>query len=381
MTGYREVAENLRDQIRAGAILLGSILPTERELVDQYGVSRTTVRRALHQLVNSGWAESIPNRGVTAKMGQTTARRQVIGYVDDAGGIVPDLFFGLNTRLQRQGLVLTHVDSREIGTEGALEYCVEHGLAGAVVWSKTINPDRVRIGEVLRKMPVIAIDHGLRGIETDVVACDVFEGAKTAVRHLASLGYRRIGIVGMLDNLDTTQDRFGGFLEGMFEVGLQPQPRDFLFTRTSGYIGGDTLILERRLRDPDPPEAVFVMQDHVLQDVVDAAANVGVSIPDSLAVVTMGSPSLPFAASRIGATTVAFDWLRMADSLCSRICCLLANPSAPSVRIVIPAELVVRDSCGERRHRCSELEGSPLNDLSEPGSGTVELSRNNSLIR
>src|SRR5476649_1601454 len=171
------------------------------------------------------------------------------------------------------------------------------------------------MADVLRSMSVIAVDHALRGTETDVVACDVFEGAKAAVRHLASLGYKRIAIAGMLDSLDTTQERFGGYLEGMFEVGLQPQPRDFLFTRTSGIGIGDTEALERRLSEPDAPDAIFVMQDHVMEDMISAASNVGVSIPESLAVVTMGSDDPFVALSQTGVTTVAFDWVHMADFL------------------------------------------------------------------
>lgn len=363
MSGYRGVAETLQEQIRCGAIILGSLLPTERELVDSFGVSRTTVRRALQQLVNSGWAESIPNRGVSARMGQSVARRQVIGYVDDAGAVVPDLFFALNSRLQNRGLVLTHIDSRQLGTEGALEYCSEHHLAGAVVWSKTINPDQGRLADVLRSMPIIAVDHALRGTETDVVACDVFAGAKAAVRHLASLGKKRIGIVGMLDSLDTTQERFGGYLEGMFEVGLQPQPRDFLFTRTSGLNSGDTAALELRLAAEDPPDALFVMQDHVMEDVLRAAERVGIPIPDSLGVVTMGSENSSISLPQAGVTTVAFDWSTMADYLFERIICRLAEPSARPARVVVPAELVVRGSCG-----------APRDNWSNPSAGIGSIS-------
>lgn len=362
VSGYREVAETLQEQIRSGAIILGSLLPTERELVDNFGVSRTTVRRALQELVNSGWAESIPNRGVSARMGQTTARRQVIGFVDDAGSVVPDLFFALNSRLQSQGLVLTHVDSCKFGTEGALEYCVEHHLAGAVVWSKTVNPDGVRVANVLRSMPVIAIDHALRGTETDVVACDVFEGAKAAVRHLAGLGFRRIAIVGMLDSLDTTQERFAGYLEGMFEAGLQPQPKDFLFTRTSGVGVGHTAALERRLVEPDAPDAIFVMQDHVMADLIAAVSNVGASIPGSVAVVTMGSDDPSMTGAQTGITTVAFDWVKMADFLFDRVCCRIADPMARAVRVVVPAHLVIRGSCGAPRDQW--LESSPKTDSS-----------------
>ena len=356
-------------QIRAGAIVLGSLLPTERELVDSFGVSRTTVRRALQQLVHSGWAESIPNRGVAARMGQPAARRHVIGYIDDAGAVVPDLFFALNARLQSQGLILTHVDSSTLGTEGALEYCVEHHLAGAVVWSKTINPDRDRLANVLQSLPVVAVDHMLRGTETDVVACDVFEGAKAAVRHLASLGRKRIAIVGMLDSLDSTQERFGGYLEGMFEVGLQPQPRDFLFTRTSGIGIGDTAALEKRLCDPDAPDAIFVMQDHVMDDMIKAANNAGVSIPESVAIVTMGSDDPSVALSQTGVTTVAFNWAHMADVLYSRVTCRLADPTARSVRVVVPAELVIRGSCGAPRDQWSEPSPQPTSYALNSGFG------------
>ncbi|MDR3690971.1 MAG: GntR family transcriptional regulator, partial [Fimbriimonas sp.] len=371
--GYRNVAETLREQIRAGAIAIGSLLPTERELVDGFGVSRSTVRRALQELVGSGWAESIPNRGVSARMGHTEARRQVVGFVDDAEAVVPDLFFALNARLQCEGLVLTHVDSRFLGTEGALEYCLEHRLAGAVVWSKTINPDRNRLSRVLRSMPIVAVDHALRNIDTDLVTCDVFEGAKTAVRHLAALGYRRIGIVGMLDSLDTTQERFGGYLEGMFEVGLQPQPRDFIFTRTSGTCVPDTAAIERRLTEPDAPDAIFVMQDHCMGDVITAATRVGVSIPESLAIVTMGSDDPYDVLPETGATTVAFDWAQMADFLFDRVCCRLADPAARTVRVVVPAQIVVRGSCGAPRELWSNP--SPLHDSLAPSAITGAASQ------
>ncbi len=354
VSGYREVAETLQEQIRSGAIILGSLLPTERELVDNFGVSRTTVRRALQQLVNSGWAESIPNRGVSARIGQSTAKRHVIGFVDDAGVVVPELFFSLNARLQNHGFVLTHVDSRTLGTEGALEYCLGHDFAAAVVWSKTINPDRKRFGNVLKSMPIVAVDHGLRGIDTDVVACDVFAGAKAAVHHLASLGRKRIAIAGMLDSLDTTQERFAGYLEGMFEAGLQPQPRDFLFTRTSGIEIPDIKFLEARLQDDDAPDAIFVMQDHVMDDIFSAASTAGVSIPNDVALVTMGSEDSLKSSSQVGISTVAFDWAQMADFLFDRVCRRLSDPSTRTVQVAVPATLMIRGSCGAPPHLWSE---------------------------
>jgi GntR family transcriptional repressor for pyruvate dehydrogenase complex len=47
---YRQVADHLRKAIQAGHFATGEELPAERELAEQYGVSRTTVREALRAL-------------------------------------------------------------------------------------------------------------------------------------------------------------------------------------------------------------------------------------------------------------------------------------------------------------------------------------------
>lgn len=53
-----QVAEQLLELIRAGTLAAGSQLPSERELVEQLGVSRTVVREALSALQLSGILES-----------------------------------------------------------------------------------------------------------------------------------------------------------------------------------------------------------------------------------------------------------------------------------------------------------------------------------
>jgi len=310
-------------------------------MVEQFGVSRNTLRKSLQELVATGWAESIPNRGVKAKLGPNDPKQRVVGFVDYAS-FEPHLFFFLSSLLQASGLVLTHVDSEALGTEGALEYCAEQGFAGAFVWSKTVNPDRARIERVLQTMPVIAVDHALRGIQSDVVVCDTYEGAIKAVRHLASLGWDRIGITGMLDSLDTTQERFGGYLEGMFTSGLSPRVEDFHFIRTSGSTCANTRGLVRRLSEPDRPNALLVMQDHTLEEVLSAVEEAGLSIPHDIAIVMIGTPGY----AGFDTTTVAFDWKQIAGALMDRLHHRLAEPGSPATRVVIPSEFIVRGSCG-----------------------------------
>lgn len=59
---YNQLMELLKSKIDAG-LSEGTILPTERELSQQYGVSRTTVRIALQNLENQGYVERIQGKG------------------------------------------------------------------------------------------------------------------------------------------------------------------------------------------------------------------------------------------------------------------------------------------------------------------------------
>ncbi len=51
---YHQIRENLRDLIESGELRSGTMLPPERELAEQYGVSRLTVRQAISELVRDG---------------------------------------------------------------------------------------------------------------------------------------------------------------------------------------------------------------------------------------------------------------------------------------------------------------------------------------
>ena len=60
---YYQLKEMLRSWITAGKFDTGGQVPPERELVEKYGVSRMTVRRALSELVNEGLLVREQGRG------------------------------------------------------------------------------------------------------------------------------------------------------------------------------------------------------------------------------------------------------------------------------------------------------------------------------
>ncbi|OLT46501.1 transcriptional regulator [Saccharomonospora sp. CUA-673] len=61
---FRQVAADLRERIAAGELTAGARLPSERELVDSYGVSRPTIRDAVNLLRTEGVVVAEHGRGV-----------------------------------------------------------------------------------------------------------------------------------------------------------------------------------------------------------------------------------------------------------------------------------------------------------------------------
>jgi GntR family transcriptional regulator len=60
---YRQIAEDLRQQIESGALAPGSQIPTELELRDRYNASRNTIRDAIKWLTSLGLVETRPGQG------------------------------------------------------------------------------------------------------------------------------------------------------------------------------------------------------------------------------------------------------------------------------------------------------------------------------
>lgn len=63
VTPYRQLAGILRARIQRGDWAPGRPIPSESGLVQQYGLARSTVRRAVAALVEDGLVYTVPQRG------------------------------------------------------------------------------------------------------------------------------------------------------------------------------------------------------------------------------------------------------------------------------------------------------------------------------
>ena len=63
---YHRIADAVREALRDGRVSTGTLLPSTRNLADEFEVHRHTISRALDDLVAEGWLESEPGRGYRA---------------------------------------------------------------------------------------------------------------------------------------------------------------------------------------------------------------------------------------------------------------------------------------------------------------------------
>jgi GntR family transcriptional regulator len=98
---YRVLAERLRTAIRAGEFADGSALPTEERLAATYSLSRSTVRRAMQDLVSEGTVYRVAGRG-TFPMGAPDRYLRHFGSVEDLMALSVDTDCEILSPLERR---------------------------------------------------------------------------------------------------------------------------------------------------------------------------------------------------------------------------------------------------------------------------------------
>lgn len=351
---FDELARTLRADIQRGALAPGSLLPTERELQEAHGVSRTTVRRALADLIESGWAENLPNRGVLAKLGRLPQQSTQVAFIDHREGVHKSLFFRLHTLLADIGYSLVQVDSKGIGTFGAMESAADAGFAAAFVWPKNSFVSTAELARIQARMPVILVDHTTGGEPHDLVMSDHMQGAREAVGHLLDQGRKRIAITGYFTHHEDAALRFAGYMAAHYDRDRIPEACDFVFSSPSAGDYEDPRLLQFRLGQDDRPDAVFVLHDMSVPAIVEAIFEAGLRVPEDVAVVGFGN-DLPFSIDGVGLTTVGMNWDQVAETLVARLRHRLERPNAPYQRTLVPTRLLVRGSCGAPKTSWTEI--------------------------
>ena len=82
---YEQIVEQIEQRILKGELQVGDQLPPERDLGEQFGVSRTAVREAVKALRQKGLLETYPGRGTFITNGTSQAMRHSLNLVVNLG--------------------------------------------------------------------------------------------------------------------------------------------------------------------------------------------------------------------------------------------------------------------------------------------------------
>ena len=212
--------------------------------------------------------------------------------------------------------------------------------------------------------PVVLIDD--QGLPTSApwVGADNRMGAYQAVCHLISLGHRRIAHIKGPASYQCSQERYQGYCQALTEAGLNPDPTLVVqgdFEEASGHAAAH-MIFSRAER----PTAIFAANDHMAWGVLEVAENLGLRVPEDVALVGFDDMGTS-AHKRPPLTTVSQPFHQMGQRAAELLLGLLESPRhiplysgatsflkssfLPSaynepMRILLETKLVVRESCG-----------------------------------
>jgi DNA-binding LacI/PurR family transcriptional regulator len=177
------------------------------------------------------------------------------------------------------------------------------------------------------------------GSKVSYVAADDRDGARDMVRHLVSLGRRRVGMVtGALDAPGGVE-RLAGYREVLTEVGIDFDERLVVsgdYSRASGEVGAELLL--ERVPDMD---AVFVASDLMAQGVLSALHRAGRSVPEDVAVGGFDDSSAALA-SRPELTTIRQPYDRISSEMVRVLLAQIGGEDPAAV--ILPTELIKRQS-------------------------------------
>ncbi len=287
--------------------------PTIYDVARSSGVSISTVSRVVNapQLVSEGTRtrvmDAVARLGFVPKAEASVRARKNVGNV---GVLLP--FFTSPSFVQRMRgvaaalagteyeLIVYTVDSDE-RLRGYLDSLpLRRRLDGLIIMSLPLDARRAQ-HILTHGLETVLIEAGFPSFCS--VEIDNVEGGRIAARYLLEKGYRRCAFVGESEvpayTVHMNDLRLSGFREILQEAGkglpdryvnLRPYSREGVVAQTH----------ELLCLDP-PPDAVFAYSDLHAADILRAAREKGLRVPDDLAVVGFDGTDM---ADYLGLTTV-----------------------------------------------------------------------------
>lgn len=354
---YRQIHGALERDIQAGRWKHGERLPSEADLVRQFGASRITVGRAVRDLQLAGLVERRAGSGTYVK---TMTR---VGGGLSFGLLIPELgeteiFEPICQGMMASPLARPHallwgsVDTGATREEQAWDLCgqyIERKASGVFFAPLEFAPmkDAVnrRITDALdaARIPVVLLDRTVgpypeRG-RHDLVALDNRGAGYVVTEHLLQVGARRIAFVGLPDAAATVDARAAGYREALFAWGA---PFEAAFVQRLDPADARGV---RALMDSARPDAIACANDRTAARLMHTLIDLGHDLPREVRLA--GIDDLEYASLLpVPLTTIRQPTRQIGVAALAAMLDRVTGADVPTRDILLHGTLVVRKSSG-----------------------------------
>ncbi|MEI7844448.1 MAG: LacI family DNA-binding transcriptional regulator [Chloroflexota bacterium] len=335
-------------------------MPTISEVAQKAGVSPTTVSHVINKtrFVSDEKRERV-EQVITEMNYRPNALAQSLrnGTTRSLGLILPDSANPFFAEVARS------IENAAFGVGYSVILCnTENDLQKATLYLDVLSKKQVdgvifvMTGEgsnslknlVEMQIPTVIMDRDLLGSELDFVLADSHQGGFMATQHLISLGHKRIGCIAGPAIINQSSRRFAGYKQALQDAGLRIEPALIMngnFHPDSGWeLGREMLSL------PNAPTAIFACNDLMAIGVLRAATELGLRIPDDLALVGYDDIELS-SYTNPPLTTIKQPTAEMGLTALKFLLGRITEPQSVRQNAVLPVSLVVRGSCGAKIKR------------------------------
>jgi LacI family transcriptional regulator len=265
----------------------------------------------------------------------------LIPYV--RGGYFPEILEGIAEAMYEHGLRLVllptqHEHPREVSLLDRLMQGATHGAVVILPEETTEELERA----LSDRYPFVVVDPLLPlGDRIPTVSVAHRSGIEQAMRHLLTLGHRRIAAITGPPGWLATEDRRAAYRDSLAAAGIRPEPQ---FEVASDFQVGPAVQAAATLLDlPEPPTAILAFNDSIAFGALRAARDRGLRVPEDLSVVgfddiepaTLVTPTL---------TTVRQPLSEMGRTAVNVLVRLLEGRASETPHIELATRLVVRES-------------------------------------
>ena len=279
---YYQLFTSLLERIQSGEFPLGSFLPPERQLAEDYGVSRITVIKALDELSRQDHIERQQGRGtiVTHPAERQSNERGAIAFICHVLDH-PYLFqvlMGIARTAAQNHRDLQVISSHDTGDGEAqhIKEAIARNVEGIVVFPHQGYRNQALYEDLQRqRFPIVMVDRYYPHIDTDRVVFNDEAAAHQLVSRLLEQGRRRIAVIAYFEvEATSVNHRLSGYRRALQEAG-KPYVEDLVwldiyqsFQRPEELLGDASA--RKRLRDrlaQFEPDALLTLNDDVLERV------------------------------------------------------------------------------------------------------------------